>query len=179
MYDAVPAQRILLHLIAGAAIGAALAAPVRAPAQGRPDCADVLRAMHPRVGHKGPEIVDSYKIAEKLGVQADWVERCAQTYGRRVKPRQDEKHPALEGDSEVVEQRESEEYDEVSREEKETAGDKYFTVIENDERDRKRLEDVRNQDMIEWKPEENETHEWKPDEEEQRPWRPAMHDDED
>jgi hypothetical protein len=152
----------------------------RASAQGRPDCADVLRSFHnPKViGHNGAQDPNPAKVAHLLGVDADYVERCAAAYGRRVKRRESSATSAaadkVDEEVDAAEKREAEEYDEVSREEKETAGDKYVGVIPDDEKNRKRLGAERNQDdPFTWEPYEH--HEWQPTE--SRPWQPYMRTD--
>jgi hypothetical protein len=158
--------------VGAAAFGALLGLPAPAPAQGRPDCALVLRKLHDISGHDGAGTPDAEKVAKKLDTDADWVERCAQSYGRRVKH-----HDAVlagDSDKEFSEKREVEEFDEISREERETAGDKYFTVIEDDDAERRRLRASRDEDTSdEW--EEMVTHEWEPNL--GHAWQPYLNDD--
>lgn len=148
-----------------------LTGPPPVAAQGRPDCTTVLRKLH-EAGHRdGADAPDAARIARRLGVDADWVERCATAYGRRVKARPGKN---TEGANEFSERRETEEFDELSREEKETVGDTYYTVVENDAQERKKLRASRDADTInEWNP--VETHEWEPDLGSE--WRPYLHDD--
>lgn len=164
-----PVPRIVLSLAGAAALGAVLIAPVPAAAQGRPDCATVLRNMHSATGKNRAAGPDPVKVASRLGVTPDWVERCAASYGRRVK--QHELKPRE--DREGITIPEDQEYEEVSREEKETAGDKYFTVIEDDEQNRKRLQHFDADSSAEWEP--YLTHEWEPNLGHQ--WEPFLHDD--
>lgn len=145
-------------------------------ALGRPDCTVVLRTLHdPKVvGHSGKRTPNPIKVATLLGTDADWVERCAASYGRRIKRREDlTDRPRVEGDSQLAEKREAEEFDELSHEEIETQGDKYFTVIENDDRDRKKLSQLRELDDLEedWEPDEHRA--WLPYE--SRQWQPSEH----
>jgi hypothetical protein len=161
-----------MRLLAALVFGAALGLPARAPAQGRPDCTVVLRKLDDLGGRAGAHTPDSEKVAKKLGVDADWIERCAESYGRRVK----KSDVALKGESDVDvgEKREAEEFDEVAREEKDTADDHYVTVIENDAQDRSRLAASRNVDTVdEYEP--LDTHEWEPHLGHQ--WEPFLHDD--
>jgi hypothetical protein len=149
--------------------GAVLLLPMRASAQGRPDCAAVLRKLNESTPHNGARVPDPVRMANHLGVTPEWVERCAASYGRHLKAR--EEKPKEDGNDRAVEQVEAEEYEEISREEKETEGDKYVTVIEDDEQNRKKL---RNYDQSgvdssnEWEPdlghewEPNLGHEWRP-----------------
>ncbi len=167
-------MRFVVAVIAGMTLWPA----GRASAQGRPDCADVLRAFHnPKVvGHSAGRTPNAAKVAHLLGVDVDYVERCAESYGRRVK-----RHDSLDTSAKVDEQidaqekRESDEYDEVSREEKETLGDKYVGVIPDDAQNRKRLGADRNEDdPFEWK-QGYEHHDWQPTQ--SRPWEPYMRTD--
>ena len=156
--------------------GAALTLPTPGFAQGRPDCAQVLRKMHKAPGSSGARQPDAVKIARQLGVDADWVERCAQSYGRRIKGQDDSKkvkEQEVEGDSQLAEQREGDEYDELSREEKETLGDKYYTSIPNDEEERRKLRASKYEVTHEW--DVYETHEWQPNT--GREWEPVLLDD--
>jgi len=150
---------------------AALGLPARAPAQGRPDCTVILRALHD-VPHETSRTPDADKLARRLGIDAEWVARCAESYGRHVKKSQVE----LRGESDVDlgEKREAEEFEEVAPEEKETLGDRYVTVIENDEEDRRKLAASRElDDEDELEP--SDTHEWEPDL--GHMWEPFLHED--
>ena len=169
----VPFRLTFPPLVAVAALALAVVQPSPAPAQGRPDCAVILRSLHDVTGHNGARIPDPVKVAKRLGVDAAWVERCAASYGRRLK-RHEEERP-VDTDSPLIETREEQEYEEVGREEKETAGDKYFTVIEEDELDRKRLKNFDADSRMEWEP--FETHEWEPNT--GREWEPFLLDDDD
>ena len=160
------------RLVVAAVAFGALGLPAPAPAQGRPDCAAVLRKLHDASGRGGARVPDADKVAKRLGTDADWVERCAQSYGRRVKHQQ----AALAGDSdrEFSEKREIEEFDEIAREEKETAGDKYYTVIDNDDIERRQLRASRDEDTSDdWEP--TVTHEWEPNL--GHAWQPVLIDD--
>ena len=166
------ARRFLTPLGAAALLAVVLAPPAPLTAQGRPDCTTVLRKLHEVGGRHGTRAPDAARIAEKLGVDQDWVERCATAYGRRVKAHEPSKKD--EAEDHLSEKREIEEYDELSREEKETVGDTYYTVVENDAQERKKLRASRDEDTInEWNP--IETHEWEPDLGSE--WRPYLHDD--
>ena len=161
-----------IRLAALVAVGVALGLPARVPAQGRPDCTAVLRKLHDISGHNGADTPDAEKVAKQLGTDADWVERCAQSYGRSVKRRD----AVLAGDSEkeFSEKREVEEFEELGREEKQTVGDTYYTVIGNDDEERRRLRASRDEDTVnEWEP--LETHEWEPNL--GHAWQPYLHDD--
>lgn len=171
------AQAMVIRLAAVLALVTPLALPARTSAQGRPDCAEVLRKLHaPKVvARGGGHTPDANRVAQMLHVDADYVERCAQAYGRRVtrhvSPGQADK---VEAATDLAEKREVEEYEELSREEKDTLGDKYVTVIENDESDRKKVEHNRDADTVnEWEP--YETHEWQPFE--THVWEPVMPED--
>jgi hypothetical protein len=131
--------------------------------------------MHPAPGSSGARQPDAVKIAKQLGVDADWVERCAQAYGRRVKGPDDSKKVKEQEieDSQLTDRREADEYDELSREEKETLGDKYFTSIPNDDEERKKLRASKYEDTHEW--DVYETHEWEPNTGHE--WAPVLLDD--
>jgi hypothetical protein len=162
----------MIQLCAAVALAVVLDGSPPVAAQGRPDCTTVLRKLHRDSGRNGAHAPDAARIASKLGVDAEWVERCATAYGRRVKAREPEKKP--EGAQEFSEKREIEEFDELSREERDTVGDTYYTVIENDAQERKKLRASRDADTInEWNP--IETHEWEPNLGSE--WRPYLHDD--
>ena len=163
--------RFALAGAASAAFAVLLAAPQPAAAQGRPDCTVVLRKMHDLESGAGSNGLDAAKVARKVGADVEWVERCAEAYGRHLKPQAKKENGA---DDQLGEVREAEEFDELAREEKETAGDHYFTVIENDDQDRRKLARHRDEDTNnEWDP--IETHEWGPDV--GHAWRPFLHDD--
>ena len=91
--QAVSVLRSPFRLVGAAAFGALLGLPAPAPAQGRPDCALVLRKLHDISGHDGAGTPDAEKVAKKLDTDADWVERCAQSYGAR------QASPRVAGDS--------------------------------------------------------------------------------
>jgi len=148
----VTGTRILLIL-------SVLALPLAAAAQGRPDCAAVIRELNRERGHKGSRAPDSSKIADYLDTDSDWVERCAQSYGRRIKSSKPPKEPDVEAS--LRERREEEEFEELGREEKATLGDRYVTIIEDDDSNRKKIKATRDEDSVnEWEP--FETHEWEP-----------------
>jgi hypothetical protein len=98
------------------------------------------------------------KIARSLDTDPVWVQRCAQTYGRRVTlaPRGEDDD---RGDR--AERWESEEPEELAPEEKRASGDVYPGQIEDDKRrPRKWGEDA---------------HEWQPSM--QKPWEAEMQDE--
>jgi hypothetical protein len=121
---------------------------VRASAQGRPDCADVLRAFqNPKVIGHGAHHPSAVKIADLLGTDPYYVQKCAESYGRHVKRRESlTTRPPSDEEIDDEEKREEEEYDEVSQEEKETEGDKYVQTIPDDVQNRKKIEQNRNDD---------------------------------
>lgn len=160
-------------LAAVACCGVALSFATPAGAQGRPDCSVVLRAIHDATGHQHAKSPDAQKIAKRLGADVSWVERCAQSYGRTLKKHEQPPNDG-EADSQFDAKREAEEYEELSREERDTLGDNYFSAIENDDQDRRKLRRNRDADTInEWEP--FETHEWGPNTGHE--WSPYMHDD--
>jgi hypothetical protein len=154
----------LLALLLSCAAGAAPAA-----AQGRPDCAAVMRVMH-RLSH-GTSTPDASDVASQLHTDSAWVEKCAGSYGRRLRPAA-RKHS--EDGEDLTEARELQEYEEVAREE---AGQQANEV----------QEDLRNgvyatkdrgidpDSSAEWEP--YITHEWSPYVTHE--WSPYLRDDDD
>jgi hypothetical protein len=145
----------LLHLAAALTVVMAAGAPA-ASAQGRPDCATIVRQMHRITGHDGAGTPDSSALARKLGTDSAWVERCAHSYGRRVK-----KQPREPGESDegLTAPQEAREYDEVAREERDQQANRVRGNPENS----KGLDRVRGVDpdsSAEWEP--FITHEWEP-----------------
>lgn len=142
--------------------------PVRpARAQGRPDCAEVLRRLHKK-GKEG--VPDSAKIATALATDSTWVEKCAAAYGRRIK----HKDPKLtEDDSQALTAKvEEKEFEETAREE----GHEEANIAQGDLDDykpRDRLRGIDPDSSAEWEP--YLTHEWAPDVGHQ--WEPYILDD--
>ncbi|MEO8603341.1 MAG: hypothetical protein ABI629_12265 [bacterium] len=157
---------VLFALLAiGLGVGIAPAA-----AQGRPDCAAVLRALHKVKGH-GTHRPDSSDVASQLGTDSDWVETCATSYGRHLRPAP-LKHG--EGDSELTPDREEKEYEEVAREE----ADQEANRVQGDLRNGVYATKDRGIDpdsSAEWEP--FLTHEWQPYITHE--WAPFIHDDDD
>lgn len=149
----------------------------RASAQGRPDCSQVLRALHnPKaVGHTGARTPNSEKVARLLGTDADYVEQCAKSFGRRIKRPKPADASRIDDEVDLSEKHEAEEYDEISREEKETEGDKYVGVIPDDLLNRKRLGANRDQDDTDVWNAPYEHHDWQPYL--GHPWEPFEHED--
>lgn len=167
-YIRVVAKHAVLGLLAALAI-LILARPARA--QGKPDCTVVLRALNEGRDRGGPRVRDAARMAQRLNTDPDWVERCAESYGRRVRRSDRDNDPELA----LKPRRAPEDFEEIGREEEETLGDRYVTVIENDQTDRARLKHNRNDDSSnEWEP--FETHEWEPHL--GREWEPVLHDGE-
>jgi len=151
------------------AVALLLAAPCRpASAQGRADCAAVLRQMHRISGHDGAGTPEAAQIAEKLGVDERWVAQCATSYGRRVKRKPLQPSEDDEGLSPRQEERE---YDEVSREEREFLANRVQGDDNFKNRDRLRGNDP--DSSAEWEP--FITHEWEPNTGHE--WRPFLLDD--
>ena len=50
-------------------------------------CTDVLRELHRVERYGALHGGDAGRIGKSLGTSADWVERCAEVYGRRLQPR--------------------------------------------------------------------------------------------
>jgi hypothetical protein len=143
--------RRALFLVLPLALLAAWLTAEPANAQGRPDCTTILREFH---HHSG--VPDAAKIASKLDVDSDWVEKCAATYGRRIKPKEAK---ISENDRELTAKVEEKEYEETAREE---AGEQ-ANIVQGDLDDYKPRDRVRGIDpdsSAEWEP--YLTHEWQP-----------------
>jgi hypothetical protein len=143
----------------------------RADAQGRPDCAQVLRQLHRVGGRDGAGTPASARIAAKLGTDSAWVERCAATYGRRVKPRD---RKVTEGDEGLTAKAESREYEETAREEYHE-DENYAQGDPDDYKDRDRQRGINPDSSAEWEP--YLTHEWAPYVTHE--WAPFLRDDDD
>lgn len=147
--------RVLLVLLPAAWLaGTGLAVP--ADAQGRPDCTQVLRQLHRVGGRDGAGTPDAARIAAKLGTDSAWVERCAATYGRRVKPR--DRKPSEAGAG-LTAKAESREYEEVAKEERDMQ-ENYAQGDPDDYKDRDRLRGIDPDSSAEWEP--YLTHQWEP-----------------
>jgi hypothetical protein len=136
-----------------------------AQAQGRPSCAEVLRHLTHTRGTP-----DAGQVAEKMGTDADWVAKCAGTYGRRIKP----KPPKIdEEDSQALTaKRESQEFQETAKEER----DQQANIVQGDLDDykpRNRLRGIDPDSSAEWEP--YITHEWQPNTGHE--WEPFLLDD--
>jgi hypothetical protein len=144
--------------------------PVRpARAQGRPDCAEVLRALHHRPGDDEGK-PDAAKIASKLGTDSAWVEKCAAAYGRRVKHK--EPRPSEDDSQSLTAKVEEKEFEETAREER----DQQANIVQGDldnYKDRDRIREIDPDSSAEWEP--YITHEWEPDTGHQ--WEPYILDD--
>jgi hypothetical protein len=150
-----------------------LAAPV--VAQGRPDCAAVIRQMNKLSARAGAKAPDPEHIASKLDTDAEWVERCALSYGRRVKrskPAPDKAARESDARIELTEKREAEEYEEISREEREQQAN----AVQEDLRSGVYATRSKGPDSsAEWEP--YITHEWEPFITHE--WEPFIRDDDD
>lgn len=141
-------------LLRRALLLALLVVLVRVPgaaAQGRPDCTKVLRELNR--AHGTP---DSSRIAIKLQTESDWVEKCATTYGRRVKSKPQK--PG-EDNQDLSAKAEEREYEETAREE----ADQQANIVQGDldnYKDRDRLRGIDPDSSEEWEP--YITHEWQP-----------------
>lgn len=147
-------------------------APVRpAVAQGRPDCTEVLREFH---HHHGSDsgLPDAAKIASKLETDAAWVEKCAATYGRRVKAK--DAKPTEDDSQGLTAKVEEKEFEETGREERDDETD--TNVAQGDEgtyKDRDRVREIDPDSSAEWEP--YLTHEWEP--KTSHEWEPYLLDD--
>jgi hypothetical protein len=129
-------------------------------------CSEVIAAMDRTTAEaKRYEGGDPIKLGRQLGVEPLWVERCAETYGRRLV----RKAPGVGTSPEVVFERwESEEPDEISREELEAEGDIVQQPLGDINKRPKRISDAAH----EWSPNIGNT--WSPT---MPPlWGPAIHD---
>lgn len=106
---------IAAALIPGVAL---LPAPVHA---GRVPCSDVIAEMdRSTTEERIYEGADPVKIGRHLGVEPLWVERCAETYGRRLS----RQPPGIGISHEALTERwESDEPEEIGKEEIEAKGD--------------------------------------------------------
>ena len=147
--------RALLVLLPVALFAAVGVAPP-ADAQGRPDCTEVLRQLHRAGGRDGAGTPDASRIATKLGTDSAWVERCAASYGRRVKPHEPKRGEGGEG---LTAKAESREYEEVAREER-GEPENYAQGDPDNYKDRDRMRGVDPDSSAEWEP--YLTHEWSP-----------------
>ena len=166
-------SRIRDPLVAAAACAAVLAAPAPLAAQGRPDCSRRAAQAARASGRNARARRMRRKIASKLGRRRG-VGRALRGGLRTARQEARRRSRATRPARQFSERREVEEFDELSSEEKETIGDTYYTVIENDAQERKKLRASRDDDTInEWNP--METHEWDPNLGHE--WRPYLHDD--
>lgn len=150
-------------------LAALTASPVLA--QGRPDCASVVRAMHRISGRDGAGTPDADVIAGKLRTDGDWVARCAASYGRRVKP---PRRDPTENDAALTAKNEAREYQEVAREERDMQ-ENYAQGDPDNYKDRDRLRGIDPDSSAEWEP--FLTHQWQPFTTHE--WTPFILDDDD
>jgi hypothetical protein len=97
-------------------IVAAVLAPRRLEA-GRVPCPDVIKEVDRVIGRRGSYRPDPLRIARRLGVDPEWVVRCARLYGRRLS-----KEPArlIDAERDQLDERwEADEPIEIGREEQE------------------------------------------------------------
>lgn len=175
MKNSTQMQRFMSLLVI-AALGVLLAVAAPAHAQGRPDCAEVLHAYHRASGHDGARVPDPDHLASKLGVEPDYVERCARAYGRSVKRRKTPAADEYVDADDLSAKREEEEYDEVAKEERDQQAnavqeDLRKGVYANPEPGR----GVNPDSSAEWEP--FLTHEWQPHVTHE--WAPFIRDDDD
>jgi hypothetical protein len=144
--------------------------PVRpARAQGHPDCTEVLRELHHHHSSDGG-VPEAGKIASKLATDATWVEKCAATYGRRVKHKEDK--PSEDDSQGLTAKVEEKEFEETAREER----DDQANIVQgdlDDYKDRDRVRQIDPDSSEEWEP--YLTHEWEPYTGHQ--WEPYLLDD--
>ena len=157
-------RRVRLIVLATALLAPlGLARPTQA--QGRPSCPEVLRQLTHTHG-----TADAGKVAEKMGTDADWVEKCALTYGRRIKPKAQK---IDEEDSEdLTAAKESQEFQEKAREERDQQANMFQGDLDN-YKARDRVRGIDPDSSAEWEP--YITHEWEPDTGHE--WEPFILDD--
>jgi hypothetical protein len=152
----------LLLAIALASSLLALPRPVHA---GRIPCSDVIAEVDRSSSEDGVyKGADPVQVARRLKVPPLWVERCAETYGRRLK-----RSAPLGVSPEILTERwESDEPEEVGKEELEAKGDVFQQPLEDVD---KRPENIPDSTHV-WSPDVGNT--WSPT---MPPlWGPAIHD---
>ncbi len=125
-------------------------------AQGRPDCASVMRTIHKTKKRHGRSI-DSQDIAEAMGSDSVWIEKCASTYGRRLHS----SNKKSGDDDDLTAKREEEEYEEFAHEEADEQANRVQQDLRNGvyaTNDKGRGIDP--DSSMEWEP--YITHEWEP-----------------
>ena len=142
--------------LAALLLGAVLATPP-VVAQGRPDCASIVRAMTKMQKKHGARGIDAQEIADQFDTDSVWVEKCATTYGRRV--HSVSKRSA--DDDDLTAKREEDEYEELAHEEE----DQQANAVQEDLRNGVYATTSRGggtvpDDTMEWEP--FITHEWEP-----------------
>jgi hypothetical protein len=132
----------------------------------RPPCSEVVKAIdHARENNDGRP-ADPVKVGRRLHVSPIWVSRCAQVYGRGVKPLE----PAIAAQRSKWEEKwESEEPGEFAREDHDAGVDEEAKVKPPEEERKGRITG----DTAEWEP--FVTHEWDPVMPQE--WDPFLHDD--
>lgn len=130
--------------------------PTAAGAQGRPHCSQVLRELHRRHGSDGA-IPDAARIATRLGTDSAWVEKCAATYGRRVKAKV--RRPTENDSPALTAKIEEKEFEETAREERNQQANIVQGDLDN-YKDRDRIRQIDPDSSAEWEP--YITHEWRP-----------------
>lgn len=124
-------------------------------------CATVLHEMNRLRSARSPYANDADHLARRIGTSPLWVEKCASTYGRRVRM------DPIDSDERVrrEERWESEEATEIAREELATQGDELTPAKRERDRARQRSMNQRKQDWetVEHKPWEiDDGREWSP-----------------
>lgn len=110
-------------------------------------CKKVVEELDRIVSRHGSEAADAFRVSRRLRVDRLWVERCAEVYGRRLR------HTASTSDLErekYEEGRESQEPEEVGREERGAGEEPLAEAAEEQER-RSRVQKIP-PTMHEWDP---------------------------
>jgi hypothetical protein len=155
------------------AVLVALSAPV--DGQGRPDCAAVVRQLNKVSGRNGSETPDPARIASKLGVDPAWVERCALSYGRRVKRHHPKRADGERDEEGLTAKREEQEYEELAREERDQQANQVQEDLRSGVYATRRGGAIVPDSSAEWEP--YITHEWQP--KTTHEWMPFIRDDDD
>lgn len=160
-------RQACLSSLALVATAILMVAGVALPASGQKvPCPSVVREMHRIELRNGNRAPTAELVAKSLGTSAAWVERCAETYGRRLQVDElaSDRRERYERDWE------SNEAEEVGREERETADDVVVDVIPR-YRDKRRQRGFRANEQ-DWLPEEHDP--WEPNA--GRQWSPYLYD---
>jgi hypothetical protein len=111
----------------------------------RVSCTDVLGQLDRMSDDADGKPPEAERVADLLQTDAAWVQRCANTYGRRVTMAAKNGEADAEGDEERLE---GDEPEEIAPEEKKAAGDAYEGEVQDEKRRARRF----GEDAHEWQP---------------------------